>query len=502
MYLYNKLISVPHPKLLASLLAMIAYSFLPSSIILYATPLCLVFASSFWMTKNVQKSFLIVIIFSVFAALLFPIIGLFALLLFMFPLIFLISIWPTAINIMASYWLCKVSGITGYARFSLFVAISLFLGFNSRIPSMFEDIVGQSKMIESTRVLSVASDKGLIVTGDIEPIAYLATPFDYLSATGSEGCMCFYWEQPRIIKEDVLQYLSVNGIPHLVSNLTPKNQSSLSVSVKESGGIAFADYFLQDESGRTASLKLKKRKKYPLEPDFTTEQLDINSPYARFQYVAHSNMWNFFVYALYSISKYQNPNPLALKPFIEAKIKVKESRQPLFMTVSANQVADFPKMNDGSWNQKSCEQIPKVGFDFGYTLKSGYSVKWNRREKSLIFEHNGIVRTVDLAYPTSYTEMADFQCTVDGKLELATHPVQIINNWAIDVREFLPDGTQSKRLLVYLPQQFNDPNIRSLRLLQTTSSDNSYVFKLEAIGNPQMVIPEEAYFVIANIPKK
>ena len=384
-----KISNIPYPKLLLLILAMLVISFLPASIIFYGAMAALVLLplilamSLLKNNKSVSSLILLFVAFGVIAALVAPPMLLLLFLLFMIPFNLLLLVWPSIINLLVAYWLAAVNGKRGLIQYSLFVVFSFLLGFNARIPAMVADALsGPSEVLETTRLLKVSAKTGLTVEGSSIPLRYLEKPFGVLGLRGSEGCMCYTWETPRVVEEDLARDL--NRIPLKVDNALEIDKPRLSINIENKSGVTYATYTLQDQDGIAASLMLRKRVKYLLEPDYSSEKLELDSPYARFLYLAHSNFWNLLVNNFYKQRAFTTQSLTPVQSFINDHVKVESGQSndnyyvrmmPIMSELisAGHQSISFNKTDSTLEKVSKCEVQSNQNIET-YILKPGYSL--------------------------------------------------------------------------------------------------------------------------------
>ena len=113
-----------------------------------------------------------------------------------------IAVYPTVINFGLSYLAVQLLPDKRIIRIAGFMLISLVLAFNVRIPGMLYDWFGDhlSRQMEVKKVIKLSQDVPLLLVSNADQISFRASPDEPISLGGNEGCMCFYWVYPRMIR--------------------------------------------------------------------------------------------------------------------------------------------------------------------------------------------------------------------------------------------------------------------------------------------------------------
>lgn len=241
----------------------------------------------------------------------------------------ILALFPTALNILATYFCVRYLPTSKSWKFALAVPISILLGLNFRLPAIHEMLrpdLASDTVIKRQLVLS--PDDALSVESDVKE--WKLRPWVFDTATiRANAVPNVWWDGPKMLVEGVEQSLLDSQVPFKTGGDSRKR---LVIHSREEGNHLIFDAAILENGETIAHTHSRKRVRFLLE-NTDSGKRSLSDPLMRVSYLLYGNVWNILLNlldhmsdqdaAIYEgITKYR-----LLRPFIEKAVVFDKSRQ-------------------------------------------------------------------------------------------------------------------------------------------------------------------------------
>lgn len=201
-----------------------------------------------------------------------------------------ISIFPTFVVIILTLFILQYMPYhwTKSTKILFVLVVSLFFGLNTTIIKLIKPVYEVQENIQERLVIQ---KKDIIQISNNSSYPAFYNPYDFLSFGSNEGCMCGYWEKPRIENSDIkiflqrkeISYTANKDLPQKIElnyDQTEENLFHLSIDIKSNDKIVST---------------LKITDKVPFSGD-DTSKVSLETFSYRLEFLQRHNIWHAILY--------------------------------------------------------------------------------------------------------------------------------------------------------------------------------------------------------------
>jgi hypothetical protein len=373
-------------------------------------------------------------------------------------------LWPSAINIVSSMLVVSFLPFSGMPKYLSFVCVSALLGFNLAMPAAIQDAFAiKAGELQVAKAINLSSDDFLSVEANIPKIIFHNPSIrELLDLGGNEGCMCGYWQVPRVMEEDVDRILQDEGIRYRIDKVS-SGKNRLVINTDDQFGITQLDISLFQGAEKVASYHRKLRRHYSFEAwtenGMSLNSHDLDNLDMRIYFLAQSNFWNLLASMPSRMAQqHKNSREVAdeslfpLSYFLQQTI-TKESRpnlgaevQEIGLTtelIPENKLRDFESKRESMpVISPACLKNEKIPDGDRHEIKSGYRLNVRYR-KDMLFEFD----RKSLRVAPKWLSIGDVYCA-ESSYVVISHPA---NERYFHVHEYSVDGKLLTNHRIELP---------------------------------------------------
>lgn len=233
----------------------------------------------------------------------------------------ILLLFPTALNIVATYFVIRFLPTTTARKLVLSVPISILLGLNLRLPVVYEvlsshfndnTVIQRQALLSPNEVLSVESDTK----------EWRLRPWVFDIATVRANALPnVWWHGPQIVTENMEQSLLNSQIPFRIRDNSSKTH--LIIRSHEEGNHLIFNAAIVENGETIAYTQVKKRFRFLFE-DVASGKRSLSDPYMRMSYLLYGNVWNVIFNYLDGIHSESSKLRL-LQPFVEKAVAADKS---------------------------------------------------------------------------------------------------------------------------------------------------------------------------------
>jgi len=201
----------------------------------------------------------------------------FVLVFFVAILLFILGIYilPTILNMGCSYFLAHRWVERPFPRFALFLALSLLLTINIRMPGVISDLVhvlANPTGGTMSRVIQLHEGDSIYVQTNADSVKFKPQYFEPVRLTGNEG-FGFYYQPPRVESDHFVQWLQSKGLK--IVNEGPGTAAvTVAIDVRKGEEVSTIQMSIYEGQTKVADYRNRFRHNFPLED---TDLVSVNT---------------------------------------------------------------------------------------------------------------------------------------------------------------------------------------------------------------------------------
>jgi hypothetical protein len=354
-------------------------------------------------------------------------------LLYILAFIVFIHVFPTFVVILGTLLVVQYfkTQLSKKMLILMFIVISTIFGLNTTIL----DLIFPHFKVEKNIGKMLQSDKNHIFQASNEfinlPNKY--NPFDFLSFGANEGCMCGYWEEPKISYTNIEKLLQNEEIIY-----TKNKEASQKIEVDYDEHEGKYTLQIRIKENNTIISNLLIQDKLPL---LTKVNADLDSFGKRFEFLYKHNFWNAVLY-YYHQRNIEN----IIQQFIHESINIqvnkyeKKELKAQFLKESDEEICSMPRV------KKNLIEIDRSSFYISPELFK-QKIYINRVEGKDVFNSMALFNIDDIVHPVNIPN-SDFAFATENFIYSLKY--RLDDNHQVRMYQFLPNGELKNELLIQL----------------------------------------------------
>ncbi len=211
--------------------------------------------------------------------------------------ILFIHIFPTYLVALTTLIIMTLLPLKKYSiivKISIFIFISIIVGLNTNLLVLGKSFLGQDRNVNEifNKKLNVKNKEFIEINTNAKNIPIKYNKFDFLSFGFNEGCMCGYWEFPRINRSNLIPYIL--GNQGIAFSWTKSYDKKIIIDYHETQRLYSLDIKILQKDKLLSSLTINDYLPFQSIPNIDRKSLN-NFDY-RLEYLLHHNIWNAILY--------------------------------------------------------------------------------------------------------------------------------------------------------------------------------------------------------------
>ena len=357
------------------------------------------------------------------------------------PFVIFINLFPSYVVLLIAALLMFFipSRVHIAIRITIFLILSFLIGLNTKLISVFKDLVTTKSAITETIYTPLQLSENDVIQLDnlLIDLPYKYNSYDFISFGGSEANMNVYWSFPysyeisipRLLQAQMIAYTPGGNSTHRLKINASREHDRYSLQINVMDHDKVLSSFHASDTLPTSSRQFSNQ--------------DLDNFECRLEYLLRHNLWNYLIYLMSEEKNLEKK----IKSFLEKSIKTADTSQKWLRQVHKINA----ELVDESSIQRCSDTKDVSHYDY-MKWKSEInddSVKYAGRSGRITFEHNSTIRTVK-KHSKSFTAY-NFTYPTNGYKYLFESFSSAKSNQQFSILKFTEDGHFLEELEINLP---------------------------------------------------